>query len=515
MEQEKSLKLLESAKAESEKRIGRLLVQMGFSLKGVNELVYAPSGELIGELDLVFQFEDFLFIIDASSKNDDTNKIIAFFQKWDNSDYMGYLCTKYGISRKKAFRLYFDLSRDSTEFHSHELRRLTEDGKFNKIAYSDDIDYFESSLGKVDKWSKNDFLNWLGYQPKIAYKRIPAIQYYIGDTPVLCFVERIPELLKTCYVHRRRGNDKGYQRTLNERRIGGIEKSILEKKGLIFPNSILINIEDNISEPIPPEDCPKVVEINFPQNYCACRVIDGQHRLLGFARLEEEKQKEYSLPVIGLQKYGQKDEVQTFIDINSNQQRIDRNLILHLKSDFKWDSGTRESREKIVVMIAEHLNKSFFRDRIYFGMANERKAQKITLSTLVSALIQNNLVQSDLESTKKDVVDVFTNLQKALPGRSTQPNSYFGTNQGIAALFRLLYLFRRNHLVGKVNVSEQLFFEDLAKVFDEETMKQLRRLYGQGGATIAAKHLLQALKDSNPRYQNVEVDLRSLRNHNN
>src|SRR5437879_5734530 len=160
----------------------------------------------------------------------------------------------------------------------------------------------------------------------------------------------------------------GYQRTLKEHRMINISNNIKKREGLSFPNSILINVPDMTDNILPPEKCPKVVKIQFPLSYNTCRIIDGQHRLLGFSVVSSEIQKMYSMPVIALQDYDRKKEIKTFVDINSKQQRIDGNLILLLKADLEWKEGTTEFKQKVAVGVADELNHSFFKNRIYFGM---------------------------------------------------------------------------------------------------------------------------------------------------
>jgi hypothetical protein len=233
--------------------------------------------------------------------------------------------------------------------------------------------------------------------------------------------------------------------------------------------------------------------------------------LLGFSKLPEEVQKEYCLPVIVLQNYGKRQEVKTFVEINSKQQRIDRNLIYLLKEGFEWQEGTREFKEKIVVQVARELNQTYFKDRIFFGTADEQKSQKITLSALVSSLIQNNIVRNTVEATIKDVVSIISNAQLHMHEHILGKSAYFATNQGINVLFKLIYLLRRNVSAGTVKVSEEDFFKDLVTIFDVNAMKDLKQFYGLGGSAIAAKHLLLELMKSNlGRYGALVVDLREL-----
>src|SRR6185503_11278298 len=103
---------------------------------------------------------------------------------------------------------------------------------------------------------------------------------------------------------RRKQGDKGYQRILEKGRIGDIAKKIVGGNILAFPNAILLSCPDGHSlcgHAINKSDCPKHVKINVPSNFASCRIIDGQHRLLSFSRVEDRYQENSFLPVIILE----------------------------------------------------------------------------------------------------------------------------------------------------------------------------------------------------------------------
>ncbi len=274
----------------------------------------------------------------------------------------------------------------------------------------------------------------------------------------------------------------------------------------------MINVP-NLTERIEvTENCPKVVNIHFPLSYNTCRIIDGQHRLLGFSAVSSELQKMYSLPVIALQDYDRKKEIKTFVDINSKQQRIDVNLILLLKADLDWKKDTKEQKEKISVGVAHELNRSFLKKRVYFGMADESKGSKITLSTIVSALVGNNQVQDTVQKTYRRIKDIFKLVQENIPDYGFQEEGYFGHNQGIRVLLRLIYLYQKNTEVGRLSVSKEDFFNDLGTIMNKNMIKSLDDLYGEGGANSAATLLVEQLQSKYLRkYQNMVVNLNYLR----
>ena len=332
---------------ESERRVADLLLNLGFTFIDSDSIILNSKKQRIGEIDLIFTFEDYLFLIEVSKdKHSGNSKKITFFTKWEDRDNLEIVRNTYELRPRKVMRIYFDLSTKTPENSSAEIQRITQSGKLNKVAYLDDYEHFFNSRKKIGPWAKNDLLDWLEFSDEKKSKQIDAIQYYIGSVPIFCFVEKVHNLLRTCYVSRRRKKDFGYQRTLREQRVLNISNNIKSGKGLSFPNSILINTPELISSKVPPEECPKVVKINFPMGYNTSRIIDGQHRLLGFSVLPSELQKMYYLPVIALEDFDRKKEIETFVDINSKQQRIDRNLILLLKADLEWNKGTKEFKEQ-------------------------------------------------------------------------------------------------------------------------------------------------------------------------
>ena len=70
------------------------------------------------------------------------------------------------------------------------------------------------------------------------------------------------------------------------------------------------------------------------------RIVDGQHRLMGYSKLDVLKQKESELPVIVFDNMTKEEEIEMFLKINMEQQKINPNLTLILKSgDLNWPEG--------------------------------------------------------------------------------------------------------------------------------------------------------------------------------
>src|SRR3989442_873653 len=346
----------------------------------------------------------------------------------------------------------------------------------NRVLFKDDIDYFQSMLTSIGPWAKSDLLSFLRVPISHTSVKKEAIQFYLEDVPVFCFVSDVRTLLDSCYISRRLGDQKGYQRALNETRLKNIGREIEGKKIMAFPNSIIINCEEPLTEsPAQRQDCPKAIEIHLPTAFCSCCVVDGQHRLLGFSRINENELPQRHLPVVAFQKLPHDREVMLFTDINSKQKRIDSNLIQDLKADFDWDPtlNFREHTEKLIVLIARQLNgKGPLRDRIYFGGAREARKEKITLSTFVSVLKDDQLLggsnhfwQSDpmsLDITEpmKRTKEFFSSLLGIFAGQQGAVRFLLG-NVGMRIVFRTVQVLERNNKAEVVRIDRDVFLQDL------------------------------------------------------
>ncbi len=409
-------------------------------------------------------------------------------------------------------RIYFDLQHKTPDSGSAEIENVTKIGKMNKVCYSDDFEYFTNYVKRIGQWSKNDFLDFVGYSDRLNYVKVDAIQYFIGNLPVFCFVERVENLLRTCYISRRRIGDLGYQRTLKGNRVVNISNNIKTGVGLSFPNSILINTPQLTEDILSPEQCPGIVQINFSTSYSTCRIIDGQHRLLGFAGTPKAIQRDYCLPVIALQGIELEKEIQTFIDINSKQQRMDGNLILLLKSDLNWPKDSKGYYEKISVEASKRLGRTFFKNRIFFGYADETKGTKITLATLVTNMRRNGQVEETVEKTFKKLSNILKLMQEYLQAHSFVDGTYFGHNRGISVLFRLIRLLERNFLADTISISKEEFFKDLGHIFNSKLIVTLDNYYGEGGSNAAAAKIIEELQANylKKKYKEMESNLNQL-----
>lgn len=143
-----------------EEEIEKFLINLGFSQIMSNEIILDGKLE-IGEIDSLFEYEDYLFIIEVSTKKKlDNQKKNFFFSKWSDGYNLKKLRKKYNLITKKTFRIYFDRVTKTPENHAG-LDHITIRRKRNKIVYLDNYEEFQVKLNKNSSLARKYFLKWL------------------------------------------------------------------------------------------------------------------------------------------------------------------------------------------------------------------------------------------------------------------------------------------------------------------------------------------------------------------
>jgi DGQHR domain-containing protein len=160
----------------------------------------------------------------------------------------------------------------------------------------------------------------------------PALEIKSGNFVGYALSIPVSLLIRLAYVHRLEIDpSEGYQRRINKKKIIGINEFLCESDNF-FANSLMIALdhEPNVSRNIHDS---KIVNLELPNEYSSCEIIDGQHRLYGYIALkkmdagekERLKNREYKdvLPVIAVVDKEHKLRHRLFLDINATQKPVD------------------------------------------------------------------------------------------------------------------------------------------------------------------------------------------------
>ncbi|WP_343524102.1 DGQHR domain-containing protein [Pedobacter sp.] len=230
--------------------------------------------------------------------------------------------------------------------------------------------------------------------------KIPAIQGKMGGHTYYSFSIEPEKLLKIAYVlHRNKANKKlmpTYQRLIKKTRLTAIQRFI-DDKGF-FPNSMVINIESekNITFERANTQVENAISrigiLNLPKTYRSAYIIDGQHRLYGYANSDYRYTN--TIPVVAFINLNRTEQVRLFMQINENQKAVPKNLRNTLNADLLWNSIDLEERIKAIkLQIAQDLGEDLdspLYDKIIVGENPKTSSRCITIDSVKSALDRSN-----------------------------------------------------------------------------------------------------------------------------
>lgn len=225
--------------------------------------------------------------------------------------------------------------------------------KTNSFYYNDNTyDYINNLIKSYKNVAFYQFLGLIFKNELINNNKIeiPSVRGRMGKKEYYMFSIEPSLLLKMGFIlHRTKANESEfptYQRLLMPKRLAGITKFI--NNGGYFPNSIILNFNskkhkihfeansrDNNSY-----SCSGTLKI--PNSYGIAYIIDGQHRVYGYANSEYKESN--TIPVVAFINLDTMEQLEIFMDINENQKAVNPSLRLDLAEDLNWESDRADSR---------------------------------------------------------------------------------------------------------------------------------------------------------------------------
>ncbi len=152
-------------------------------------------------------------------------------------------------------------------------------------------------------------------------------------------------LARTCFATTREEDPmEGFQRVLDRRRAQDIADYI--DAGLAIPNSIVLSAQ--------PEAEIEILErgktLQFKESNRNFLIIDGQHRVYGFALAKSELR----VPVIIFNGLSKSAESRMFIDINTKQRPVPNELLLDIKKLADYEDDEEKLLGRLFDLFNEH-----------------------------------------------------------------------------------------------------------------------------------------------------------------
>lgn len=341
-----------------------------------------------------------------------------------------------------------------------------------------ELDYYASLVQHLKHAARYQFLGHMFGGQKIEglAKEVVATRSKMGGETFYTFLIRPDELLKIAYVGHKASRDienlETYQRMLQSRRLKKIAEYI--NGGGKFPTNIVVNLKTGKKTKLRFDTKEKYGEealgvLYLPPNYASAWIIDGQHRLYGYAYARATggfNQDSTVLPVLAYENLPADKEMNLFIDINSKQVKVNTGLLIELYADLHWGSSDpEEAFQALLSRIASRLNSektSPLHDRMVVTGKKKTQYRCLTqtsirdglgVAKLLGTFSKGAIVPGPLSTDRSD--DYTANLKKGLSVLSDclsmfsteltnhwklgdGTGGYLCTNNGIRALFHVI-----------------------------------------------------------------------------
>ena len=508
-----------------EDKVWSLFASLGFRLLNKDrnlELPYVKSNsKQTQQIDVFAKDDETIIIVECKSTKEENKR--GDFKK-DLEAYKGKIGGIRTIINQlfpdQKLKFKFILATENYSISERDLERLN---NINGVHFDDDvIEYYINMHKQIGFASRYQLLGALfgGQEIPEIDNKIPAIKGKMGGHTYYSFSIEPEKLLKIGYVlHRNKANINmmpTYQRIIKRSRLKSVHEFIDTKKGY-FPNSIIISIDsdkdlafDRANTQVK-SSISDIGILHLPKKYRSAYIIDGQHRLYGYA--DSEYKSKNSIPVVAFIDLAREEQVKLFMQINENQKAVSKNLRTTLNADLLWTSKNyleqqKALRSRISIVLGESRNSSLF-DKISIG--EDRRT--ITQEAFDKSLIQSNFLgkvsknkieslgtfyNGDLDESFERLSTflrlTFNYIKECIPEIWNEPDNILLINKGIYAFIKL-----QGNIVDLLISNSSLEPNDKAKKYfeesktyldpainfiqdmDDETKETLRKAYGTGG----------------------------------
>ena len=528
-----------------------LFYKLGFRCLNKDENLSIPWGDNGGDrhqIDIVAVGEDAVFVVECKASENPRNRSFK--------DDIDIIC-RYKEGVTKALRQLYGQTKKVRFILATRNYRIPDGGedenrmKQNKIFHLNDntFDYISNLIKSYKESVIYQFYGLMFKDELINNNKIsiPALQGKMGGQKYYLFSIEPSTLLKIGFIlHRTRVNDSmapTYQRLLVPSRLKGITKFIDD--GGFFPNSIIINfsgdtkrLETYFEPAIRSTDSTSRFGILYiPNAYGFAYIIDGQHRLYGYAASRYKDKS--TIPVVAFEKMPSEDQLRIFMEINENQKAVSPSLRLDLEEDLYWnaqriDSRMKALRSSIIKELASNSNYVLY-NKISVGEDNALLAFKpfdtaFGKSGLIPSATQTKYIGDtdcciyDTNNTDTDremresrkriaqfVNGVYSIMEEQL--QEDKKSDYLFSNRATFAIIALTgslhrhliktdVINKRTAIVDRI-LSIKPFFESLAIALNElsdEGSASLKGRLGQGADTYWLRFFQDLVSKKFPEY---------------
>jgi DNA sulfur modification protein DndB len=474
------------------------------------------------EIDVLAVDDDVVFVVECKSRERLGKKqlrkdIAGFFD--DMADVRNAMRVCLGV---RTLKFVFIFATENIEWDRNDR----EDAREKGILVWDEYDLLalQELASLAGEGAKYQLYNRIFYEKRIKNfeVRVPALKAKMGGHTYYSFVLSPEHLLRIAYVHQRSGTcsflelSDSYQRMMQKARIRRIESFIEE--GGFFPGSIIVNFSRRpLKEEVLGDKSrlselrqeAKPVVLTLPPYYGCAWVVDGQHRLYGYADTEAKSRD--TVPIVAFVQEPAAVQAKMFVDINKNQKAIPPDLLWDLYEDlFSESQVDKEQQLWAISKIAKTLNRdatSPFAGCI--SIPKEQNVGNITLTTVCASISQQRLVaRGDSLFFHKNYADTVTYAAERISAffdiiRQELPDQwglgdkhYVRTNAAFVVLSGILRDLVECNLTADEIADLRKFRNTVAKFLEplllhilDADNEQIRLYRAAGGASQRSRHI--------------------------
>lgn len=532
--------------------------ELGYQILNRDEtfsLPFSSDEEDSKQIDIVAVNDETIFLVECKSSKK-PKKAPSYKDEFELL-YLrmdGFRKSLYDLfGKNKKIKFIFATRNLRLDETSEDIKRLKKSGAFH---YNDNTyDYVNSLIKNYKVAAKYQFFGLLFKNEKINNEKIElsAIEGKMGGKTYYMFSIEPSLLLKLGFIlHRTKANNNEmptYQRLLVPSRLKGITEFIDE--GGYFPNSLILNISSNKKLQFVPSETrakgnsfSRAGTLILPNEYALAYIIDGQHRLYGYASSEFIDKN--TIPVVALVGLDATEQLGIFMDINQNQKAVSPSLRGILAEDLFWDDPIAEKRfqalrssiiknlgvkansplynkitigEDKALLTLEPFDKALKKSGLLPGV----KGNKFNEETIKYSLYNlHNQDQNEMEKSKDRIVLLLSkcyNLVEDNFSEIFENDKYFiVSNRGTYPFIMLIgslhkYLIQAakiKHLDSIKKIYDELekylmiLLEKLSELSVENANKYLI-IRGQGAETIWLRFFQTIVNDHFPEYEPEEL----------
>ncbi len=399
---------------EFEDRVWRLLYNFGFS--DLNDLgkFFVDVGTGLEpdrvEIDVLGRADENVFVIECKTAEETSPKdmrnvitrlthyrtrIVAAIRKY----YAG-----------KEIKVSFVIATRNIDWKDNDIAEARTSNIFiwteKQIDFLEDLADLRKLIGDAARYQLYSIM-FPNQEIKSLEVQEPALRGKIGKKQYFSFLSTPENLLRIGYVHHRQGFDpdvlkalpQTYQRMLKASKLKQINQFISD--GHYFPNSIIVSFAKQPRFDLASSGGLETQygTLYLPNRYRSAWIIDGQHRLYGYAK--NERRKTARIPVVAFVGLKPSEQAQLFVEINENQTAVEKNLLWDLASDIYQESDDPKQILDLhianVTKLLDVYDVSPLKDHVYIPSYGKKSAERnVTMTTLCGGIKRTKLLSANM-----------------------------------------------------------------------------------------------------------------------